>query len=82
MMVEFAHFHPNIVHVIRCVKAMKISLSEKPNKKQSVAPEVTDWPLYIHEPLSNWVRGKILLIGDAAHPVCGSPETKWPISRD
>ncbi|GAM41184.1 salicylate hydroxylase [Talaromyces pinophilus] len=35
----------------------------------SVAPEVTDWPLYIHEPLPTWNRGKVLLIGDAAHPM-------------
>lgn len=33
------------------------------------ATEVTRWPLSIHDPLSKWSRGKILLIGDAAHPV-------------
>ncbi|RYP74300.1 hypothetical protein DL769_004044 [Monosporascus sp. CRB-8-3] len=34
-----------------------------------VAPVVTDWPLSIHDPLPIWHRGKIVLIGDAAHPM-------------
>ncbi|KAH6617170.1 hypothetical protein F5144DRAFT_596229 [Chaetomium tenue] len=34
-----------------------------------VAPTVTDWPLGIHDPLSTWHRQKIVLVGDAAHPM-------------
>ncbi|KAH6629972.1 hypothetical protein B0J18DRAFT_419834 [Chaetomium sp. MPI-SDFR-AT-0129] len=34
-----------------------------------VAPSVTDWPLPIHAPLPTWHRQKIVLIGDAAHPM-------------
>ncbi|KAK4140136.1 uncharacterized protein C8A04DRAFT_32344 [Dichotomopilus funicola] len=34
-----------------------------------VAPSVTDWPLPIHDPLPTWHRQKIVLIGDAAHPM-------------
>ncbi|KAI1501362.1 putative salicylate hydroxylase [Biscogniauxia marginata] len=34
-----------------------------------VAPVVTDWPLSIHDPLPIWHRGKVVLIGDAAHPM-------------
>ncbi|KAL9081762.1 MAG: hypothetical protein Q9159_007053 [Coniocarpon cinnabarinum] len=39
----------------------------------SAAPVVSDWPLPIHEPLPRWYRGKLVLIGDAAHPVRSSP---------
>ncbi|KAI1474403.1 putative salicylate hydroxylase [Daldinia eschscholtzii] len=35
----------------------------------NVAPSVTDWPLSYHDPLKTWHRGKIVLIGDAAHPM-------------
>ncbi|KAL9623133.1 MAG: hypothetical protein Q9160_002647 [Pyrenula sp. 1 TL-2023] len=33
------------------------------------APLVTDWRLDVHEPLPTWHRGKVVLIGDAAHPM-------------
>ena len=36
---------------------------------RSKATDVSCWPLNIHEPLPSWTRGKIILIGDAAHPV-------------
>ncbi|MCJ1277609.1 hypothetical protein MMC21_005423 [Puttea exsequens] len=35
----------------------------------NLAEEVKCWPLYIHEPLDSWQYGKVLLIGDAAHPM-------------
>ncbi|KAI9037181.1 putative salicylate hydroxylase [Aspergillus affinis] len=35
----------------------------------SKAPNVTIWPLNIFAPVPRWNRGKILLIGDAAHPM-------------
>ncbi|KAI0884110.1 putative salicylate hydroxylase [Annulohypoxylon maeteangense] len=35
----------------------------------NVAPNVTDWPLSFHDPLPTWHRGKIVLVGDAAHPM-------------
>lgn len=31
------------------------------------------WPLFQTEPLPTWTRGKLLLIGDAAHPVHNLP---------
>lgn len=43
------------------------------NALPSVATNVTDWPLSYHEPLETWHRGKIVLIGDAAHPVSLPP---------
>ena len=27
------------------------------------------WPLFVHEPLPRWFNGRVVLIGDAAHPV-------------
>lgn len=35
----------------------------------SMASHLKRWPLYIHEPISTWVREGIVLIGDAVHPV-------------
>ncbi|KAJ6024071.1 salicylate hydroxylase [Penicillium herquei] len=35
----------------------------------SKAPTVTKWPLKVFRPLRHWSRGKLLLIGDAAHPM-------------
>ncbi|KAF2730828.1 putative salicylate hydroxylase [Polyplosphaeria fusca] len=31
--------------------------------------EAKCWPLYIHKPLSDWSNGRIVIIGDAAHPM-------------
>ncbi|KAJ6094211.1 salicylate hydroxylase [Penicillium canescens] len=33
------------------------------------APEVADWPLALFDPLATWHRGRIVLVGDAAHPM-------------
>ncbi|KIW08533.1 uncharacterized protein PV09_01422 [Verruconis gallopava] len=33
------------------------------------ASEVKCWPLFTHEPLPVWHKGRIVLIGDAAHPM-------------
>ncbi|KAK3360974.1 putative salicylate hydroxylase [Lasiosphaeria ovina] len=33
------------------------------------ADRVTDWPLNYHDPLPTFVRGKVALMGDAAHPM-------------
>ncbi|EME80696.1 uncharacterized protein MYCFIDRAFT_45566 [Pseudocercospora fijiensis CIRAD86] len=34
-----------------------------------LAGEVTYWPLYSSEPITTWVNGQVVLIGDAAHPM-------------
>lgn len=31
--------------------------------------DVKCWPLFHTEPLPTWTRGKLVVIGDAAHPV-------------
>ena len=38
-----------------------------------MAPDVTVWPLSYHDPLPIWTRGKVALLGDAAHPVRSAP---------
>ncbi|SPQ24127.1 7d72baf0-676a-4bb0-bb57-3aabac544c45 [Thermothielavioides terrestris] len=34
-----------------------------------LSSHVKRWPLYVHDPLPTWVRGRVVLIGDAAHPM-------------
>lgn len=33
------------------------------------APEVTKWPVLDREPVGRWHRGRVVLLGDAAHPL-------------
>lgn len=68
MIREFAHFHPNVRRMIQYVFA-KGSLLWHSNGESRKAPEITRWPLFAYDPLPGWSRGKIILIGDAAHPV-------------
>ncbi len=35
----------------------------------SLSGDVKCWPLFVHDPLPTWVYGKVVLIGDSAHPV-------------
>ncbi|KAI1307855.1 hypothetical protein F5Y03DRAFT_352060 [Xylaria venustula] len=35
----------------------------------SLADHVKCWPLYAQDPYPTWVRGRVVLIGDAAHPM-------------
>ena len=72
MLREFAHFHPNVSRTIQYVSLMHIlfSISEFESRK---ATEVTRWPFSVHDPLPKWSQGKVLLIGDAAHPVSVPP---------
>lgn len=34
-----------------------------------MSSHIKRWPLFIHEPLPTWIHGRVLLIGDAAHPM-------------
>ena len=36
----------------------------------SESSHIKCWPLYVHEPLPTLSNGRIVLIGDAGHPVC------------
>ena len=41
----------------------------KIQKMISKSSHMKRWPLFIHDPLPNWIRGRVILIGDAAHPM-------------
>ena len=38
-------------------------------KMLSVSENVKCWPLYLHDPLQQWTFDKVILVGDAAHPM-------------
>lgn len=35
----------------------------------STAPSVTEWPIFDREPVECWSRGRLVLLGDASHPL-------------
>ncbi|MGM4903426.1 FAD-dependent monooxygenase [Tardiphaga sp. 866_E4_N2_1] len=35
----------------------------------SAAPTVTEWPIFDREPVASWSRGRLVLLGDASHPL-------------
>ncbi|KAJ5991547.1 salicylate hydroxylase, partial [Penicillium canescens] len=56
---QFGTFHSVLLRLIRQRLLML----------DSNAPRITKWPLNIFQPLPYHTRGKIILIGDAAHPM-------------
>jgi salicylate hydroxylase len=50
---EFHDFHPDVLGLIA----------------QAPARSLIKWGLFVREPLARWSRGRVLLIGDAAHPM-------------
>ncbi len=52
--------------------AMKTEFSHFDPRVQKIirlCNHIKRWPLFIHDPLPTWVRGRVVLIGDAAHPM-------------
>lgn len=68
MLQEYAHFHPDVSRIIEYVSLNYILLLISDSEIRK-ATEVTIWPFLMHDPLSKWSHGKVLLIGDAAHPL-------------
>ena len=75
MLQEYAHFHPDVIRIIEYVSFNYVLLLISDGEIRK-ATEVTIWPFLMHDPLSKWSHGKILLIGDAAHPL------RLPASRN
>ena len=72
MLKEFGHFDPDIVRVISYVAmpayiCQARHLADMPLSESS---HIKCWPLFFHEPLPRLAKGRVVLIGDAAHPVC------------
>lgn len=72
MLEEFAHFNPALVETIKSVNPKARGRSRRINVGNRLADDVRCWPLFANEPLSTWTYGKIVLTGDAAHPVSRS----------
>ena len=68
MLGDFAHFHPSVSRLLQYSSPFfaLVSITDDEIRK---ANKVTVWPFSVCDPLPTWYRGKILLIGDAAHPV-------------
>lgn len=74
MLREYAHYHPSIIRIIQYFSPRLILRSVVDNEFRK-ATKVGVWPFSVCDPLPKWSRGKILLIGDAAHPACLSSRT-------
>lgn len=68
MLQEFANFHPIVRRTVQYVSVMHV-LTLISNPEPRKATQVNRWPFSTHDPLLKWSEGKIVLIGDAAHPL-------------
>ena len=69
MLKEYGHFDPRLIQLISCVTMPKFAIGLA-NVLCSQSSHVKCWPLKYYDPLPRWYNGRIILIGDAAHPVC------------
>lgn len=72
MMAEFSHYDKKILRLFEYVyecQTYKVLNRFGLLTGYRLAENVKRWPLYIHDPYPTWVKGRIVLIGDAAHPV-------------
>ncbi|KAK8098428.1 salicylate hydroxylase [Apiospora kogelbergensis] len=76
-LLNFVGFHPSSSTTIEddteeLKAAMMAEFSHFDPKVQKIialSNHIKRWPLFHHIPLSSWVRGRVVLIGDAAHPM-------------
>ncbi|PHH60437.1 hypothetical protein CDD81_1649 [Ophiocordyceps australis] len=54
LMAEIRHFHPSLIHLVDSYTSNST---------------LSGWPVFVLNALPTWHRGKIVLIGDAAHPM-------------
>lgn len=69
MLRDFGHFNPLVVGILKYVLSPFFASVEADRSTQSLGESVKCWPLSQIDPLPTWTRGKLVLIGDAAHPV-------------
>jgi salicylate hydroxylase len=58
----YRDFHPGIVTMLKFIPFVPSLISRK-------AQELKHWKLLSRAPISTWIKGKTILIGDAAHPM-------------
>ena len=68
MLEEFCHFDPRLVQLISCVTMPMFAMCLA-DVSYSQSSHVKCWPLKYYDPLPRWSNGRVILIGDAAHPV-------------
>ncbi|KAL7793748.1 hypothetical protein V8C37DRAFT_409514 [Trichoderma ceciliae] len=73
---NFVGIHPSVEVTTEEGQDAKVSMKaefshfhEKINRILEIAENVKRWPLFIHDPYPTWVNGRIVLVGDAAHPM-------------
>jgi salicylate hydroxylase len=60
MLKSFSEFHPTIKRIFRFLCSLSLLI-------RSYATETTLWQLRDQDPIGTWTKGKLILIGDAAH---------------
>jgi salicylate hydroxylase len=63
---QFHDFHPNVVKIIRYLNWSRHRSSLTKSRK---ATNIKRWPLLYRDPVSALSKGRLVLIGDAAHPM-------------
>ncbi|OHW89735.1 FAD binding domain-containing protein [Colletotrichum incanum] len=66
---KFVSFHPSLLAVIRQVLSSIMAATPSSNNHRSKATDINRWPLLYRAPVPTWHKGKMVLAGDAAHPV-------------
>ncbi|KAL9062374.1 MAG: hypothetical protein Q9157_008977 [Trypethelium eluteriae] len=73
---NFVGIHPSKTEVIEEGDELKGIMMQEyghfhPSIKNMIgmASHLKRWPLYVHEPISTWIRERVVLIGDAVHPM-------------
>jgi 6-hydroxynicotinate 3-monooxygenase len=60
---------PSLPATVDEVRQTYVGFHEEVQSVIDAAPEFSKWPLFVRDPLPLWSRGKIVLLGDACHPM-------------
>jgi hypothetical protein len=65
---RYSDFHPAVLAVMKFVLP-NLDPASLSNSKARKAKDIKQWPLLFRAPIPTWHKGKLVLIGDAAHPM-------------